>query len=169
MKALSLSALRMRKCRERRRQGDVMVTLKVGPNITDGLTELGWLPSAGRLDKGTVALALAGLIDQAITMRVTLSTAIKGGGPGSPLRITPEAIATGLDESSGLLPMPRAPVDAVGYSETQPWAEKPQLSEIDGSSLWNQRITLWRHRKMWMPEWGPRPDQDGCLAPDYLL
>ena len=23
--------------------------------------------------------------------------------------------------------------------------------------------------RMWMSQWGPRPDQDGCLAPDFLL
>jgi hypothetical protein len=48
-------------------------------------------------------------------------------------------------------------------------AQPAQPSGVDGSSLWDQRITLWRCRKMWMSEWGPRPDQDGCLAPDLLL
>jgi hypothetical protein len=78
MGAPSLATLRMRRSRERRRQGDVMVSLKVGPKITGDLADLGWLPAPDRIDKDTIALTLAGLVDHAITMRVTPQTGIEG-------------------------------------------------------------------------------------------
>src|SRR3984893_4112769 len=41
----SSAALRMRRSRDRRRQGDVIVSLDVGPKVTADLVELGWLPA----------------------------------------------------------------------------------------------------------------------------
>jgi hypothetical protein len=51
----------------------------------------------------------------------------------------------------------------------QPWADTTQPFEVDPASLWGPRLSLWLRWRMWMSEWGPRPDQDGCLVPDYLL
>jgi hypothetical protein len=48
-------------------------------------------------------------------------------------------------------------------------AEPTLPFEVDPARLWGPRLTLWRRWRMWAPEWGPRPDQDGCLAPNYLL
>jgi len=222
MTASSPGALRMRRSRERRRQGDVMVTVRVGPNMTANLANLGWLPAPDRVDKDTIARALAGLIDHAITMRVTPSAGIEGVRV-APLRVTPEPIAVGLDESAGLSPKLRKPFELGGRhvlelgraqpgevlreadvladivedkpaearpcdrvdtrdidveqaelsrleaSEAQPSAEPTQPFEVGPAWLWGQRLTLWQRWRMWVPEWGPRPGQEGCLAPDYLL
>jgi hypothetical protein len=70
MTAPSPGALRMRRSRERRRLGDVIVNLEVGPNITADLADLGWLPEPDRVDKDALAGALIELIERAIAMRV---------------------------------------------------------------------------------------------------
>jgi hypothetical protein len=44
--------------RERRRQGDVIVKLEIGPNMTADLADLGWLPAPDRVDKNAFARAL---------------------------------------------------------------------------------------------------------------
>jgi len=54
-------------------------------------------------------------------------------------------------------------------SAAQPGPEPMQPFEVDPASLWGPRLSLYRDRRMWLPKWGPRPDQDGCQAPDYLL
>src|SRR5438445_7086141 len=48
----SSAALRMRRSRDRRRQGDVIVSLEVAPKVTADLVELGWVPGNpwGRYD-----------------------------------------------------------------------------------------------------------------------
>jgi hypothetical protein len=53
--------------------------------------------------------------------------------------------------------------------EAQAWAEPTQHFEVDPAQLWDQRLSLWLRWRMWMSDWGPRPDQDGCLVPHYLL
>jgi hypothetical protein len=54
-------------------------------------------------------------------------------------------------------------------SGAQPGPEPTQPFEVEPASLWGPRLSLWRRGRMWMPGWGPRPDQDGCQAPpDYL-
>jgi hypothetical protein len=70
---------------------------------------------------------------------------------------TPD-IAAGQAELSRLEP-----------SEAEPWAEPTQPFEVDPVHLWGPRLYWWLRRGMWAPGWGPRPDQDGCLVPDYLL
>jgi hypothetical protein len=74
MIAPSAAALRMRRSRERRRQGDVMVNLEIGPNMTADLADLGWLPAPDRVDKNALARALTGLVERAIRSRVTPPT-----------------------------------------------------------------------------------------------
>jgi hypothetical protein len=54
-------------------------------------------------------------------------------------------------------------------SEAQPWAERTQPFEVNSAWLWGRRLALWQRWRMWAHEWGPRPDQDGCRVPDYLL
>jgi hypothetical protein len=51
----------------------------------------------------------------------------------------------------------------------QPWAEPRQPFEVDPVHLWGPRLSWWLRRGIWAPGWGPRPDQEGCLVPDYLL
>jgi len=47
----SSAALRMRRSRDRRRQGDVIVSLDVGPKVTADLVALGWLRVSDRCNK----------------------------------------------------------------------------------------------------------------------
>jgi hypothetical protein len=63
----------MRRSRERRRQGDVIVSLDVGPKVTVDLVDLGWLP-APDCDKDALTHALIDLIERAIRARVIPST-----------------------------------------------------------------------------------------------
>src|SRR6267378_1656675 len=75
------AALRMRRSRDRRRQGDVIVSLDVGPKVTADLVDLGWLP-APDCDKDARSHALIDLIDlidRAIRARVTPSTGSEEG------------------------------------------------------------------------------------------
>ena len=74
MTAPSPGALRMRRSRERRRQGDVIVSVEVGPNMTADLADLGWLAEPDRVDKSALARALTGLVERAIRSRVTPPT-----------------------------------------------------------------------------------------------
>jgi len=70
MTAPSLAAVRMRRTRERRRHGDVIVSVEVGPKVTADLVELGWLEhDCG--DKDTLTRALTEFVERAIEVRVT--------------------------------------------------------------------------------------------------
>jgi hypothetical protein len=60
----------------------------------------------------------------------------------------------------------QAEISRLEPSEAQPWAEATQPLEVDPAQLWDQRLALWLRWRMWMSDWGPRPDQDGCLVPD---
>jgi hypothetical protein len=71
MTAPSPPAVRMRRTRERRRQGDVLVSLEVGPKVTGDLVDLGWLLAPDRGDKNAVTRAMTELIERAIEVRVT--------------------------------------------------------------------------------------------------
>jgi hypothetical protein len=197
-----------------------MVTLKVGPSMTGNLAELGWLPKSDRVDKNIIAHALAGLIDEALRVRVVSSTAIEEGR-AAPLRVTARPVIIGLEQSGELSPKlktacersdprdlglgPIQPSEILSEAdaladppqdnppEAQHWLDtsgiavkhaelsRPELSEVRPSAhppqpsdeyaawLWDRRLSLWQRWRRWAPEWGPRPDQDGCLAPDYLL
>lgn len=39
----------------------------------------------------------------------------------------------------------------------------------DETQTWRTRLGLFRRNRMWLPDWGPRPDQSGCRAPPELL
>ena len=216
MTAPSPGALRMRRSRERRRQGDVMVRLQVSPSATADLVALGWLPAPDRVDKDALALALVGFIKRALTMRLTPSTMESESVCFTPLHVTAGPIAIGSDEnapqSPRLAPLgerdgphglgggrvqpgevlgaaeivedkppevqpfdgvdtpdiaaEQAEISRLEPSEAQPWAEATQPLEVDPAQLWDQRLALWLRWRMWMSDWGPRPDQDGCLVPD---
>src|SRR5712671_2797860 len=74
----SSAALRMRRSRDRRRQGDVIVSLDVGPKVTADLTELGWLPARDCGDKDALTHALTELVERAIELRVTPALSSQG-------------------------------------------------------------------------------------------
>src|SRR4029077_11328621 len=71
------AALRIGRSRDRRRQGDVIVSLDVGPKVPADLVDLGWL-TAPDCDKKALTHTLIGLIERAIEVRVTPAL----GSPG---------------------------------------------------------------------------------------
>jgi hypothetical protein len=73
----SSAALRMRRSRDRRRQGDVIVSIDVGPKVTADLVDLGWL-SAPDCGKDALTHALNGFIERAIEVRVTPALSSQG-------------------------------------------------------------------------------------------
>jgi hypothetical protein len=211
MCAPSAATLRMRRSRERRRQGDVIVKLEIGPNMTTDLVALGWLATPDRVHKGALAPALVGLINRAITMRVTPSTMESESVCFTPLHVTAGPIAIGFDGNARQSPRLATPSERGGPQEfslgriepdevfgaadgaaeivedkpqeAQPCdgADTPNIaaeqaefsrfesSEDDLARFWRPRLSLWLGRRIWAPGWGPRPDQDGCLVPDYML
>jgi len=102
--APSAAAARMRKSREHRRQGDVIVSLRVGSSEISDLAALGWMPATARDDKDTICLALIELIEQAIALRVTPSTTPSEGTRLAPLRATAGPSVTQFDENARLPP-----------------------------------------------------------------
>ena len=80
MTASSPAAARMRRSRDRRRQGGVIVNFDVGPKVTADLVDLGWLP-APDCDKEALTHALIDLIERALEVRV-------GPALGSPGKIS---------------------------------------------------------------------------------
>ncbi len=70
-RAPSLAALRMRRSRERRQKGDIIISLQIPQSVISQLAALGWLVAQRNDDKGAVIHALAEFIDQALKLRVT--------------------------------------------------------------------------------------------------
>lgn len=62
------------------------------------------------------------------------------------------------------------PVQAM-YDELASYAEEDETPPPppDEAELWSKRLNRWRGQKLWMPAWGPRPGQDGCQVPPYLM
>ncbi len=58
-------------------------------------------------------------------------------------------------------------------AEEAAWdAEEPEPAPPpppDNHALWQRRLSSWRGSRLWMPEWGPRPGQEGCKAPASML
>jgi hypothetical protein len=36
---------------------------------------------------------------------------------------------------------------------------------VEGGVPWKQRLRGWKERRFWLPVWGPKPGEHGCLAP----
>jgi hypothetical protein len=193
--APSAAAARMRRSRERRREGEVIVSLTLGPDVTADLVELGWLPKTACDEKGALARALANLIERTMAMRVTPTGS--EGVCFRRLRATVGPMVAESSESERLSSKRGTPAEqssprrlgpghvelgkllgtADGASEiaentapgAQPSAELIEPYEIDLIELWVPRLDLFTRAGMWVPEWGPRPDQIGCAAPEWLL
>jgi hypothetical protein len=71
-------ANRMCRSRERRRGGEAIITLEVGPALIAGLVALGWLPEGDKVDKEAIALALTQLAERALWANVTPSAGSQG-------------------------------------------------------------------------------------------
>jgi hypothetical protein len=65
--------------RERRRQGDVIVKLEIGPNMTADLADLGWLPAPDRVDKNAFARALTSNPSRRARARASREIALSSG------------------------------------------------------------------------------------------
>jgi hypothetical protein len=68
----------MRRSRDRRRQGDAIVSLELKPKVTADLVGLDWLPAPDRGDKDALTRALINLIERAIEVRVTPALSSQG-------------------------------------------------------------------------------------------
>ncbi len=121
MGATSAAALRMRRSRERRRQGDVIVSLEVAPGAIADLVALGWLVVSDRGDKDALTRALVDLIGRAIELRVTPTTGWEGVCY-APLRVSAGPIAVGFDKSAGLFAEARSAFGAGRRSGVRRWA-----------------------------------------------
>jgi hypothetical protein len=75
---LSSEASRMRRSRARRRRGETVLTLEVGPDLIFGLVTLGWLSEGDSADKGAIARALTQLTERALWANVTPSAGSQG-------------------------------------------------------------------------------------------
>lgn len=42
----------------------------------------------------------------------------------------------------------------------------PQPTSND---MWRRRVQVFAESRMWLPDWGPRPDQAGCRAPEEIM
>lgn len=62
------------------------------------------------------------------------------------------------------------PVQAM-YDELASYAEEDETPPPppDEAELWSKRLNRWRGQKLWMLAWGPRPGQEGCQVPPYLM
>ena len=106
----------------------------------------------------------------------SLETVAEGGGPqelslgGGPSEVLGAAEIV-EDKPPGARPFDE--VDPAPPSTTSPFAdtaaEPTQPFEVDSVEFWGPRLDSYQRWRIWAPEWGPRPDQDGCLAPDCLL
>src|SRR3954464_1947407 len=48
--------------------------------------------------------------------------------------------------------------------------EQPTKNRSDSAGLlsevpWQQRLRGWKERRFWLVQWGPKPGEQGCLAP----
>jgi hypothetical protein len=180
--APSAAAARMRKSRERRRHGDAIVSLKVGSSDISDLVALGWMPATDPADKDDLCGVLIELIRQAITLRVTPSTTALEGARFAPLCATAGPTVTGCDEAlSPGLGTSAEPGEVLGSDESAteivvdqapvhpPPADPTRPFEPDPAEVLAPRLDLYLRWKMWVPDWGPRPGQLGCAAPEWLL
>ena len=137
-----------------------------------------------RADKDALRRALIELIEQAIALRVTLTTTTSEGTRFAPSCATVGPSVNEGDQDALLSPKigtsaePGEVLNATAAAAEivedhppglQPRDERNRPFEIDPVEFWEPRLALYRRRKMWAPEWGPRPDQDGCQAPAWLL
>jgi hypothetical protein len=181
----SPAAERMRAFRARRRQGIVIARVRIAPETIANLIRLGWLDAADRGDNAAVTQALSDLIEQTIAMRVTRSTGSEGVCY-APLRATDGTIATEIGINAQLSSSLGPPGEHAGTRgldlqngateivEDNPPGAKPSAAliepyEIDPIELWVPRLDLFTRARIWAPEWGPRPGQVDCAAPEQLL
>lgn len=73
----------------------------------------------------------------------------------------------------GTEPEPDAPFDpladmALELAEMAAEDEEPPPPP-DDDEVWERRLRLYHANRLWLPDWGPRPGQDGCQAPYELV
>lgn len=120
--------------------------------------------------------AVSRCAEELLAIRVSLARSLSSErGPPSPPPGPEDVLRQALAVAKGLgveTPVPdeddfaaqlRAEMDEL---DAAPPAEAPQR---EVAAIWKKRMALWRSAKMWQAEWGPRPGQVGCAAPDELL
>jgi hypothetical protein len=60
---------------------------------------------------------------------------------------------------------PQRCVSGAGTQEAKP-AKQNRFAEILPEEPWQQRIDSWCNSRFWLPQWGPRPNEPGCWAPN---
>jgi hypothetical protein len=70
------------------------------------------------------------------------------------------------------IPYPASWLNAGSYDD-EPDGTKPVSAPIDPLSFtdpqWRKRLDHLRDCEEWMPRWGPKPGEPGCLVPSHLL
>src|SRR4051794_13580016 len=52
-----------------------------------------------------------------------------------------------------------------GRTEEQPTKNRSDSALPVSDSPWEQRLTSWKKSGFWLPQWGAKPGEQGCLAP----
>jgi hypothetical protein len=60
---------------------------------------------------------------------------------------------------------PQHGVSRAGTQEANP-AKQTRFAEILAEEPWRQRLNSWRTSRFWLPQWGPKPSEPGCWAPN---
>jgi hypothetical protein len=69
------------------------------------------------------------------------------------------------------VPAPERGVSQVGTQEAKPAKQifKRRFAEDLPVEPWEQRLASWRDSRFWLPQWGERPGDPGCMAPPALV
>lgn len=50
-------------------------------------------------------------------------------------------------------------------TEEQPTNNRSDSALPDYGAQWQARVRHWQKSRFWLPQWGPKPNERGCLAP----
>src|SRR3954452_9941001 len=50
-------------------------------------------------------------------------------------------------------------------TEEQPTKNRSDSHDLLSEAPWRQRLRGWQERRFWLVQWGPKPNEAGCLAP----
>jgi DNA-binding transcriptional ArsR family regulator len=69
------------------------------------------------------------------------------------------------------LPLSHSRTPAVPRARTEEYPTKKKSDSLDAliEVPWTQRVRWWLERKCWLDNWGPKPNEPGCLAPIEVL
>jgi len=71
------------------------------------------------------------------------------------------------------IPYPASWLNAGGYDDEPEGGGEPAPVVRDprsfGDADWQKRLKYFQDSETWMPSWGPRPGEPGCLVPSHLI